>query len=620
MNCCVKKTKYGYRRILQILIILSMNVLLSLNGFAQVMNQATLIKDVRIFDGEQVTPRSDVLFFQGKIVKVGKNLTPPDNAEIILGNGKTVLPGFIDAHVHIWAEQQMNQALVFGVTTVVDMFMSVDLMKRIKKKQSAGDANDMAGLISAGTLATVPDGHGTQFGLGIPTLTKPEEAEAFVDERIAEGSDFIKIIWDDGSTFSRKIPTLTIDVIRALIEAAHKRNKLVVVHVATLEDAKSVIEAGTDGLAHIFWDGDYDPEFGELAARNGIFVIPTLTVIESISGEKGALSLISDEYLSAFLSLTDIMMLKQTFPSETGEASYRAAERALRQLKAENVPILAGTDAPNPGTTYGASLHRELELLVLAGLSPAEALTSATSRTVEIFRLEDRGRIQPGLAADLVLVEGDPTKDIKATRNIVAVWKNGVKVDRETYRAEVEKEKLAAEQQKTAPPPEGSESGLISDFESEKITANFGAGWSVSTDEMMGGKSTAEIERVEEGAESSRGSMLITGNIVEGSQYQWAGAFFSPGKTMMAPANLSFKKSIRFQAKGDGKTYSVMIFAQSLGFTPAMENFKSTSEWEEYTFPFEKFGTDGSDLMGIFIGGSLEEGKFKIKVDNVRLK
>jgi imidazolonepropionase-like amidohydrolase len=94
------------------------------------------------------------------------------------------------------------------------------------------------------------------------------------------------------------------------------------------------------------------------------------------------------------------------------------------------VPILAGSDAPTPGTTYGASLHGELALLVRAGLSQLQALAAATSVPAQIFRLPDRGRIRPGMRADLVLVEGDPSLNIDATRNINAVWKRGVRVQR----------------------------------------------------------------------------------------------------------------------------------------------------------------------------------------------
>lgn len=582
--------------------------------------RAAVIKNVSVFDGDKIILEATVVMENGKITAVGRNGAIPEESEIIDGTGQTLLPGLIDAHVHIWEQQNLKQSLAFGVTTVIDMFMSAETMTALKKIQSTGKAFDRAFLVSPGTLVTAPGGHGTQYGVPIPTLSKPEEAQEFVDARIAEGSDFIKIIYDDGSAYSMSRPTLDRATLRAVIEAAHKKGRLVVVHAATLQNCLDVFEAGGDGLAHLFFNDAHDPEFGRLAARKKVFVIPTLSVLKSMSGSRAVSSLLEDPRLLPWLNPTDIQMLKRSFPFRTHEDAYEAAEEALRQLKAEAVPILAGTDAPNPGTTYGASLHGELELLVKAGLTPLEALKAATSVPAEKFNLADRGRIQTGMIADLVLVKGDPTMDIRATRDIRAVWRNGLKLDREEYQAQVRQAVEALERQKEAPPPEVSESGLISDFEGDEIKAEFGAGWTVSTDTMMGGKSKAQYRLAQEGAQGSKGSLLISGDLVAGAQYQWAGAMFSPGAGMMSPANLSFKRSISFWAKGDGKTYSIMIFAQSLGYTPATLTFIAGPEWKEFVFPFDKFSIDGSDVMGIFIGASRGEGEFTLSIDSVRLK
>ena len=113
---------------------------------------------------------------------------------------------------------------------------------------------------------------------------------------------------------------------------------------------------------------------------------------------------------------------------------------SLKRLAERGVPVLAGSDPPNAGTAFGASVHRELELMVAAGLSPIAALRAATSVPARVFDLNDRGRIAPGLRADLLLVEGDPTSDIVATRNIARIWKQGVPFDREAYRKALVKE------------------------------------------------------------------------------------------------------------------------------------------------------------------------------------
>jgi imidazolonepropionase-like amidohydrolase len=587
---------------------------------ARQSGRGVVIKNVRIFDGSTVIPTGAVIIEGGKIKSVGKTVTPPEGAEIIDGTGHTLLPGLIDSHTHAYGAA-LKQAVMFGVTAELDMFSDHRAAAQMRKEQSEGKAADRADLFSAGTLVTAPGGHGTEYALKIPTITAPGEAQAFVDARIDEGSDYIKIVYDDGKLYGLNFPTVSKETLSAVVASAHRRGKLAVVHIATLEGARDAIEAGVDGLVHIFSDRAPDPEFPRMVAARRAFVVPTLTVIESVTGVAGGATLATDSSLANALSPTDSTDLKKTFPARPGaKASFAAAEEAVRRLKAARVPILAGTDAPNPGTLHGASIHRELELLVKAGLTPVEALAAATSAPAAQFRLSDRGRIEPGRRADLLLVKGDPTADIKATRNIARIWKGGVEVDRRAYIASIEKMKAEAEGLRKQPAPAGSESGVVSDFEEEKVAAKFGSGWSVSTDTVAGGKSNAEMKVTPEGAQGSRGSLLITGEISPDLPYAWAGAMFSPGATVMAPANLSSKKEISFWAKGDSKECRIMLFARSLGFQPAIKSFVAGGEWKRFTFRISEFGgMDGSDLMGILFAGGPAPGRFILQIDDVAL-
>jgi imidazolonepropionase-like amidohydrolase len=588
---------------------------------AQESGSTLVIRNVRIFDGSRVLAEDTVIVRNGKIAEIGKRLSAPAGAQVIDGSGQTLLPGLIDAHTHVFGEA-LKQALIFGVTTELDMFTDYRMAAEIRKQQAAGKSLDAADLFSAGTLVTAPKGHGTEYGFPIPTITGPGEAQAFVDARIAEGSDYIKIIYDDGSASGRHFESISKATMAAVVAAAHKRGKLAVVHIGSLQGARDAIDAGADGLAHLFINSPPDPDFGRFVDAHHAFVVPTLTVLESLSGTPSGASLITDPNLGPYISLADAANLNKSFPFGAGvKSSYAAAEETVRQLKAARVPVLAGTDAPNPGTVHGASIHRELELLVQAGLTPIEALASATSIPAQQFHLKDRGRIARGLRADLLLVNGNPTIDIKATRNIASVWKLGALADRASYLSAIKKEKSAVEEARQSPAPAGSESGLVSDFEEGKPSAKFGFGWIVSTDKFTGGKSTAEFKVVPEGAHGSKGSLLITGEITNDFAYPWAGAMFFPGAAPMQPANLSSKKRITFWAKGDGQTYRIMLFAQSGGSIPPSKSFVAGPEWKEYSFPLSQFsGMDGHDLMGLLFAGGPATGKFAVQIDDVRLQ
>ncbi len=357
------------------------------------MRKTTIFHQVRIFNGERVLLDDTVLVEEGTITVVGSHLAIPPEATLVDGTGLTLLPGLIDAHTHTFGPA-LQQALIFGVTTELDMFTDWRLAQSMKEQQAAGEGEDLPDLRSAGTVITTPGGHGTQFGLTIPTINGPEEAQEFVDARIAEGSDYIKIMYDDGKSRGRSFNNMSRETLAAVVAAAHLRGKLAVVHILAYQAACDAIEVGADVLAHLFFDQMPDgADIGRLVADHHACVISTLTVLESVTGGSGGTALVNDVWLAPYLRREDIGLLQSKYPPHGTNAHPRYAEAALRQLKAADVPILAGTDASMPGTMHGASLHRELELLVKAGLTPVEALTTATSRPARVFGLHDRGRI-----------------------------------------------------------------------------------------------------------------------------------------------------------------------------------------------------------------------------------
>jgi imidazolonepropionase-like amidohydrolase len=582
--------------------------LLMTGGLAAEAAKPIAITHVRIFDGSKTIPDGTVVIEDRTIRAAGPKVAVPAGAEVIDGSGDTLLPGFIDGHTHTWSDA-LTRAAIFGITTELDMFTDPDFARTQREEQAKTGAPGRADLLSAGYLATAPGGHGTEYGMTVPTLTKPEEAQAWVDARIAEGSDYIKVISENGKLYGHEIPTLDKATIAAIVQAAHKRGKLAVVHISTEEAAQEALEAGADGLVHIFTDRAPEAGFIALAVKRKAFVTPTLTVVEGTTGVASGQSLTDDPRLSPYLTTEEIQNLRKSFPKH-GEQRFQNALDAVHQLKMAGVPILAGTDAPNPGTAHGPSIHRELELLVQAGLSPAEALAAATSVPARIFGLKDRGRIAPGLRADLVLVKGDPTANVTASRDIVKVWKIG---------QEIARPKAPQTAETAAPAAAVPATGEISNFEDGTLKGTFGSGWQESTDKIAGGVSVVQKEVVADGAAGTGKSLAISGEVKAGFAFPWAGMMFLPGATPMAPANLAGFQGVSFWTKGDGRSYELMLFATRLGRMPAVKNFTAGSDWTQITVPFAELNLDGSDILGIFLGGGPALGTFRFQVDEVRL-
>src|SRR5215469_12226784 len=172
---------------------------------------------------------------------------------------------------------------------------------------------------------------------------------------------------------------------------------------------------------------------------------------------------------------------------------------------------------------------------------------------------------------------------------------------------------------KPAPPP-GSESGLVSNFDHLEPTAAYG-GWRTTSDTEIGGRSTVSMQAVEGGANGTKGALKVSGEVVPGAQFTWAGVVFHPGTSPQAPANLSNKKTISFWAKGDGKSYAVVVETEeNQGSMPTIKPFAAGAEWKPYSFPISSFNTDGHDITGIAFAHAQEPGKFEFEIDEVEIK
>jgi imidazolonepropionase-like amidohydrolase len=346
------------------------------------------ITNVRILDGQGLSGLTTVVI-DGE--RIGDD---PSGARTFDGAGGTLLPGLIDAHIHLGAGTGILEALTAaGITTALDMAAwPPSLVDHLR------GCPGMADIRSAGTPATVAGSVHSTFMPDFPAagiLAGPDEAEAFVTARIREGSDYIKLIAD--------VPGPDQALLDALALAARRHGQMTVVHAARLTPYGMAIDCGADVITHAPIDAPITTDMADRMAAEHCVAVPTLVMMEAMAPRLNA------------------------FNPAAPQLDGRHARQSVVRLLDAGVVVLAGTDANDgPGSvapvTHGESLHRELELLVEAGMSPTQALAAATSKTAEHFGLTDRGRITPGLRADLVLVAGDPTLDITATRRIQQVW------------------------------------------------------------------------------------------------------------------------------------------------------------------------------------------------------
>lgn len=392
------------------------------------------IRDVRVFDGEDVVEHSTVHIKGGFIESVATQFDSTADIDVIDGRGKTLLPGLIDSHTHA-QPPSLENALLFGVTTELDMFSCPEWMD--SQRRDAAERNDLADVRSASVGATVLGGHpsmmiGTYFDEQYPVVNSLQDAFPFVAARVAEGADYIKLLIDDGTSLGHDSPTLGEDVARAIVDAAHDHGKMAVAHVTSLAGAEQALRAGVDGLVHIFFDRPPTDEIIAQALDAGVFITPTLSTVGSLASDIDGTHLANDDRARPLIPASWHENLCQCWHLGSPGSIDHAIE-ATRRMHEAGVDILAGTDAAGigvVGTAHGVSMHGELELLVRAGLSPVQALRAATSSPARRFGLTDRGRIAPGLQADLLLVEGDPTREITATLSIAGIWRRGDKLSR----------------------------------------------------------------------------------------------------------------------------------------------------------------------------------------------
>ncbi len=359
--------------------------------FAQ---EAFVIKDVTVFDGEQLIEKTSVLVEDGYITKVAKRIK--GKYKVIKAKDKFLMPALTNCHVHLWSPLQLQEAAQAGVLNLLDMHGAETIQEGLK---TLGESEINARLYTAGYAATAAGGHGTQFRFPVPTIEKPEDAPQWVAERVAASADYIKIIVEPWKT------TIDYSTAKAVIVEAHKAEKVAVVHVSNEEDAYEVLTSDADGLVHI-WRDKVMPEdrFQDLITNRSFFVIPTVltnVLIQQVRGNKA---------------------------EEEIQAITNQLQSEVKRLYDAGVPILAGTDPPNANINMGTDLYKELAYFRDAGISAIAVLKSATSLPADKFPIGKVGYIKSGYIADMLLLKKSPIDDITHLNTIEVVWKEGVSI------------------------------------------------------------------------------------------------------------------------------------------------------------------------------------------------
>ncbi|MFN3582523.1 CIA30 family protein [Phenylobacterium sp.] len=565
----------------------------------------TAIVGATVFDATGAPPRvANVVVRDGRIVAVGPNVRAPRGARVIDAKGKALLPGFFDLHTH-WtpggspaATPAIATAYVkSGVTTVNDFHQapeSWEPRRRWLTTLATPHVNYTA-------RTSTPGGHGADWGDVNTTkwVSTPEGARAAIRELIPYKPDVIKA-FADGWRYGTSADNTSMDVsvLSALVDEAHKNRLKVGTHTVTVERGRVAARAKVDFIAHSLQDREVDPETAALIKGAGTFYAPTLAVYEPVKPG-------------------------QTPPADRSDPrvaqSFRKFDYALRNVKIlhdAGVPIALGTDAGMPGTPHGASTLREMELLVQAGLTPAEALIAGTATSAKVLDLlADRGTIEVGKRADLVLIAGRPWEAISDVRKTERVFIDGKQVFGPGVQLP------AANAASAMPTLKGR--ALIDDFERADGRTSLDT---LRTDDMDGGMDrTVQVSQVFTRPDGGKALGLAAKMAAKSDPY--AGVVLPLSRGSVEPVDASAFKGIRLDVRGDGGTYELAI--TGLGGRWEAE-IAAGPQWKTVEVPFSAFkpagrrgggpapALTGADLQQVLLGGSRAAGeRLWLEADNV---
>ena len=391
-----------------------------------------------IIDGNGGTPiqNGTLLLHKGRVIAVGKkeSIAVPRNTRTIEVSGKTIIPGFINAHGHVgdvkgiegghYSAQNIIDNLSiyarYGITTVVSL---------------GGDSKEAEPLRAVND--SLPDQRARLFIAGeVISGETPSQAIKVVNQNKKMGVDIMKIRVDDNLGSSKKMSE---EVYKAVIKRSHELGYKIATHMYYLEDARRLVEAGTDLLAHSVRDTLVDKDFISLVKEKNIAYCPTLTreLSTFVYGDK--VDFFTDPFFTKEYNAITVeplkdpeykLKIKNSRNAQTYKKQLPTAMANLKTLSDAGIPIVFGTDSGMPTRFMGYFEHLEMEMMADAGLTPMQIIISATKNASEYLSLKDLGTLVPGHWADFIVLDADPLTDIRNVRKIHGVYIGGMEVKR----------------------------------------------------------------------------------------------------------------------------------------------------------------------------------------------
>ena len=425
--------------------------------------QTILFEGARIIpgDGGAAIENGALLIDGGAIARIGRKgeMTLPAGAARIALDGKTIMPAIVSAHVHPGFQKglsysaenftretvlaDLNRALYFGISTVMSQGVEKgDVMYRIRADQAAGRLGGARLLLAGRGIGAPNAGPGAAAYAGIAyEITTEDQAKSAVQELAATKVDAVKIWVDDRGG---RAPSLPIALSRAVIDEGHRLGFKVTAHVFYHKDAVELAAAGIDNFAHLVRDSEMSDALIATMNAKGIYVMPNIGAPERAT-HTAPPAWFEEPYLAGLLRDTVpaevIARIRSSFTGRDAATaarnrqSYAILQRSVAKLGAAGARIILGSDTGLEDHHFGYAEQKELELMAQAGMTPAQVIVAATSRSAEFLGLSDRGTLAPGKRADLLVLDANPLDDIRNTRRIAKLYIAGAEVDRAALKA-----------------------------------------------------------------------------------------------------------------------------------------------------------------------------------------